>query len=326
MRSQIVATGSYLPAKVVGNEALTQFPAAALPLIEAKTGVRQRRHADESECTSDLAAEACRRCLASANLSPLEVDAIILSTSSPDRTQPATATRVQLLLGADRAFSLDVNSVCSGALYALHLADGLIRAGLHKNILVVAAEIYSRILNPRDFSTYPYFGDGAGAFLLSASPVPGVVGTILHSDGSGADVIQVPAGGSMLPYSCMKSPDEKYFKMKGREVFDFAVDKGTSVIKELLQLYDVRAADIACFVAHQANINILRRLAEELNVPPEKFTVNLDRYGNTASASPLIALDESRRSGLLQSGGLCVMVAFGGGLSCPQVSFVWKAL
>jgi 3-oxoacyl-[acyl-carrier-protein] synthase-3 len=315
MRSVVASTGRYLPERVVCNADLHQFPRTAIPLIEAKTGVRERRHAEISECTSDLATHAARSCLERASIAATDIDGIILSTSSPDRPQPATATRVQALIGATRAFAMDINAVCSGAVYALHLADGLIRSGLHRRILVVASEVYSRILNPRDFSTYPYFGDGAGAALLAASADAGVLASTLKCDGAKADVIQIPAGGSILPYRDAQDPDDQYFKMRGKDVFEFAVSKGAEVILEVLEAAGVSVGQVDCFITHQANINIINKIAEALSIPPERFVVNLDRYGNTASASVLIALDEARRNGALSGGGYCVIAAFGGGLS-----------
>ena len=200
LRSKIVATGSFVPTKVVKNEDMTQFPPAATLLIAAKTGVRERRHASEGECTSDLAAHAAKAALAKANMAPDCVDCIVLATSSPDRIHPATATRVQHEIGATRAFAFDLNSVCTGGIYALAVADAFIRTGLCKNALVIASEVYSKFLNREDISTYPYFGDGAGAVLLEASHTgEGLQNVLLRSDGSGADVIQVPGGGSMKP-------------------------------------------------------------------------------------------------------------------------------
>jgi 3-oxoacyl-[acyl-carrier-protein] synthase III len=315
-RANIVATGSYLPEHVVRNEDLTQFPASALPRIEEKTGVRERRHAAPSQCTSDLAAEAGRNALAAAGWAPESLDALLLATSSPDRIQPATATRVQELLGARQAFACDVGSVCAGAVYALHLADGLIRAESARRVLVAASEVYSRILNPKDFSTYPYFGDGAGAVLLEAGPGPaGIVRSRLGSDGSRDHVIQIPAGGTMLPYGRLGHPNDVYFKMRGREVYEFAVEQGSAVVRELLAECGMVAADVHHVVPHQANANVIRDLAERLGIGLDRFVVNLDRYGNTAGASVLIGLDELHRSGQLQKGDATVLVAFGGGLS-----------
>src|SRR5262245_42433990 len=186
--STLLSTGSYVPSKVVRNEDFNQFAPAAISLIAQKTGVRERRHAASTESTSDLAIAASRAALSKAHVDPSELQCIILATSSPDRIQPATATRVQHVIGATNAFAFDVNSVCTGAVYALAVADSFIKSGLCKNALVVAAEVYSRFLNPEDVSTYPYFGDGAGGVLLGAeASEASIVSTVLHSDGSGAD-------------------------------------------------------------------------------------------------------------------------------------------
>jgi 3-oxoacyl-[acyl-carrier-protein] synthase-3 len=321
----LAGTGSYLPQKRVLNSELSQFPLGAIPLIEVKTGVKSRHFADPSEATSDLAAKAASACLKDAGVSVADVDGIILATSSPDRSIPATATRVQMLLGATSAFACDVNAVCSGAVYAIHLADGLIRSGMNRTVLVIAAEIYSRILNPKDFSTYPYFGDGAGAVLLTGSEKedgPRVLRTILKADGAGSDLIQVPAGGTMMPYSALSTPNQIFFAMNGRAVFEFAVSKGAAVIEEMLQAADLKRTQIAHVILHQANINIVNRIAELTNISRERFYVNLDEIGNTAGASVLIALDQLRKSGKSRAGDLAVVVAFGGGLSwgCSLVS------
>lgn len=315
--SSIRASASYLPQTVVENGDLHQFPAKTLPLIEQKTGVRARRHASADQTTSSLAIEAARSCLASANLPVEQLDGIILSTSSPDRIQPATASSVQFALGASRAFACDVNAVCSGALYALHFADGLIRSGKANHILVCAAELYSRILNPRDFSTYPYFGDGAGAVLLSAASSPGILTTQLGADGSGADLIQIPAGGTLLPYRDMQKQEDQYFKMQGRAVYDFAVHRGALALREALHEAGVAIEDVDFFVLHQANINILYSIADSLGVSRDKFVVNLDRFGNTASASVLIAFDEAYRSTKETNSRTATfaLAAFGGGLA-----------
>ncbi|MRR52280.1 MAG: ketoacyl-ACP synthase III [Rhodocyclaceae bacterium] len=315
--TMIRATGTYLPERVVLNGDFTQFPSASLPMIEEKTGVRARRYAAADECTSDMAAKAGRVCLDRAGLDPAQVEGIILATSSPDRVQPATATRAQHLLGATDAFACDVNSVCTGSVYAVALASAMISSGFCRNVLVIASELYSRILNPADFSTYPYFGDGAGACLLCAAGEGRgvVVDTVLHSDGSGADIIQVPAGGSMMPYAAMKQSKDLYFKMKGKEVFQFAVNRGAEVIDQLCAKAGVAKTDLAWVVPHQANINIIRELSQRTGIDRGKFYVNLERYGNTAGASVLIALDELWNGGSVRPGDLIMVVAFGGGLS-----------
>jgi len=315
LNARLLATGSYLPDKIVRNEDLSQFPQASISLIAEKTGVRERRHASAAESTSDLAIAASRAALTKAHIGPSELQCIILATSSPDRIQPATATRVQHAIGATNAFAFDVNSVCTGSVYALAVADSFIKSGLCKNALVVAAEVYSRFLNPQDISTYPYFGDGAGAVLLGASAdEAGIAGMVLHSDGAGADVIQIPGGGSLKPLAAC-GPQDGFFKMRGREVFQFATSKGSEVIEELLANTGVNKENIACVITHQANINIITELSQRLHIPMSRFFVNLDRYGNTAAASVLIALDEALANGAAKKGDYVVLAAFGGGLS-----------
>jgi 3-oxoacyl-[acyl-carrier-protein] synthase-3 len=316
VRAQVVSTGAYVPKNVISNASLTQFPPKVIPLIEEKTGVRERRHADESQCTSDLAVEAARQCLERAGVDPGTVDVLILTTSSPDRIQPATATRVQEKIGARRAFAFDLNSVCAGGVYAIHVADALIRAGSVRTALVVASEIYSRYLNPKDFSTFPYFGDGAGAVLLTAAEGErGVLGSVLGSDGSRDHAIQIPAGGTMLPYGKLTRPNDVYFKMRGREVYEFAVTHGSAVVEQVLDKCGIPKGDVAFVIPHQANRNIIIELASRLDIDLDRFVINLDRYGNTAAASVLIALDELHQSGRLSEGDNVVLVAFGGGLS-----------
>ena len=295
----ILATGSYLPERVVPNEALTQFPASTLPLIAQKTGISARRYAADDEYTSDLGAKAARVCLERARVSADEVDTIVLATSSPDRIQPATATRVQHLIGATRAYAFDVNSVCSGGVFALQIADSLVRSGAASRVLVIASELYSRShLNPRDFSTCACLGDGAAA-LLVASGGRGhqVIGTRLHTDGSGADLIQVPAGGTMLPYARMERAQDAYFTMRGKDVQDFVIANGAAVVEELLAAHRVTRDQVAFVVPHQANVGVLQGLSERLGIDFSKFVVTLDRYGNTAAASVLIAFDDLVTSG-----------------------------
>lgn len=316
MRVGILAAGHYLPELEVNNSELKQFPSNAIPLIEQKTGIRTRRFAANGQCTSDLAFLAAKSCLEGAGVDPVSLEGIILATSSPDRIQPATAARVQHLLGARRAFAVDVNSVCSGGLFAIQLADGLIRAGTYNQLMVIAAELYSRILNPSDFATYPYFGDGAAAVLLSSSGGRAeVAGSIIKTDGSGADIIQVPAGGTMMPGPTVSNPRDWYFNMKGREVYEFAVQRGSEVLVELMDQHRIGRDRLKAVVPHQANINIIRAIAQNCGIPGERFHINLDRYGNTAGASVLIGFSERFNQGDLISGDCLALVAFGGGLS-----------
>lgn len=311
------ATGSYVPDQTIHNEALDQFSNAARLLISQKTGVFCRHHAASGQCTSDLALEAARRCLEQAGVAEDQVEAIMLSTSSPDRLQPATATRLQHLLGASNAFAFDINSVCSGSTYGIALAHSLIQSGMCSNVLFIAAEVYSKILNPKDFATFPYFGDGAGAILFQADAASqgGVLESLLGTDGSRCDTICVPGGGTMLPFGRMVDTKSAYFQMKGREVFQFAVEKGTEVISNLLEKAGIEADQVKCFICHQANVNIVLKIAEQLCVNEDRFYMNMFRHGNTASASVLIALDEAITRNIIFPGDLIITAAFGGGLS-----------
>ena len=312
----IKSTGSYVPDNTVHNEELEQFPKAAQLMITQKTGVISRRHAGLNQCTSDLALPAASRCLEKGDFAPAKVEAIILSTSSPDRIQPATAVRLQYLLGAVNAFAFDINSVCSGSTFGIALAHSLIRSGTCTNVLYVAAEVYSKILNPKDFATFPYFGDGSGAILFTAQePDKGVLDSILATDGSRHDTICIPGGGTMLPFVHMKDTKAAYFQMKGREVYDFAITKGTEVIRHLLEKNHVSMDAVKCFICHQANVNIIIKIAENIGVSEDKFYMNMFRYGNMASASVPIALNEAMEKQIIGPGDLIVTTAFGGGLS-----------
>jgi 3-oxoacyl-[acyl-carrier-protein] synthase III len=317
MKNSIVfSTGSHLPESVVSNEDLTHFPPSSIKLIAQKTGVLSRRIAPEDECTSDLAVKAARRCLQKVDFPAERIQGIVLSTSSPDRMQPATATRVQHELGATNAFAFDINSVCSGSTFGICMADALIKSGKFENILFIASEMYSKILNKRDFCTFPLFGDGAGAILFQGgNSSRGVYHSCLRTDGSRSDAICVPAGGTMLPFEKMSSPRMAYFKMNGTAVFDFATNQGAEIILQLLKEAGAGLHDVDWFVSHQANINIIKTIASRLGVSEEKFVVNIDRYGNTASASVLVALDEAISGNMIREGDLVVTSAFGGGLS-----------
>jgi len=319
MFSQILATASYVPERVIKNGDLKQFPPASIPLIHSKTGVLERRYAAEDQCTSDLATEAARLCLERAKLKPEDLDGIILATSSPDQPVPATCSTVQANLDAGRAFAMDINAVCTGAIYALRVADAMIRASQARRILVLAAEVYSRILNPNDFSTCPYFGDGAGAVLLEGAEQasrPHVKDGILRSDGRGADLIRIPAGGSRLPFARLSDARQQYFQMNGKAVFEFAIAKGVEVIEELCRVNSLSKEQVRHVVLHQANVNILINIAKQTGLPMERLVVNLDRYGNTAAASPLIGFDElSQGDPARNLKGNCLIVAFGGGLT-----------
>jgi 3-oxoacyl-[acyl-carrier-protein] synthase-3 len=312
----IASTGRYLPDRLVSNDMLDQFPPNARLLIEQKTGVRERRFARENECTSDLAIRAAAACLDKIGYDPADIGTIILATSSPDRMQPATATRVQSEIKAVNAFAFDINSVCSGSVAGIALAHALISSGLYDSVLLVAAEVYSKITNPADFATFPYFGDGAAAILFLRSKHDRLrIVSELHSAGEGSDVIQVPSGGTRCPAGGGSVPADRYFRMQGKEVYQFAVEKGTDIILSLLNKQGVDKKDISYVIPHQANINIIRDIAANTGIDLSKFLINLDRYGNTAAASVIIAFDELFSSQTIRRGDTVLTVAFGGGLS-----------
>ncbi len=317
MRNAVIhSTGSYLPEKIVYNEDLTQFPEDSIVRIAQKTGVLSRRIAADDQCTSDLGINAARACLEKVNFPGEKLEGIIVSTSSPDRIQPPTASRVQAALGAYDAFAFDINSVCSGSAYGISLADSLIKAGKYTNILFVAAEMYSRILYPKDFSTLPYFGDGAGAILFQpGNSDRGVQHSRLGTDGHLCEVVGVHGCGSMTPHVKITDPKVACLKMNGRAVKEFALHRGPGVMVRLAEEAGISLKDVDVVICHQANINIINAISETLDIPREKFFVNLTHYGNTASASVLIALDEAITSNFIKPGDLVLTVSFGGGLS-----------
>jgi 3-oxoacyl-[acyl-carrier-protein] synthase-3 len=318
MRNSIVyATASYLPDNTVFNAELTQFPETSIPRIAEKTGILSRRIAPEDMCTSDLAIKAGLACLEKTQFPADEIQGIIISTSSPDRIQPPTATRTQAGLNAPQAFAFDINSVCSGSTYGICLADSLIKSGMYDNILFIGAEMYSKILYEKDFGTLPYFGDGAGAvlFRLGNGDGKGVLHSCLGTDGHLCETVGVFGGGTMIPFDKMPTPRTACLKMNGRGVKEFAMKRGPEIVLRLLKETATSVDDVDCFICHQANINIINAVAEMLDAPREKFYINLDRYGNTASASVLIALDEAISCNMIREGSQVVTVAFGGGLS-----------
>lgn len=303
-------TSHYLPEKIVYNSDLVQFPEKYRNIIADKAGILSRRHVD-TECTSDLGIKAVNALLAKGNIDPNSIDALICATSSPDRIQPATATRIQEFCGLKNAYAFDVNSVCSSAVFAMKIAKGLIAGDGASNVIVVASEVYSKILNPKELKSFPYFGDGAASTLLSnKNGAYELVDFTLGSDGGGADIIQVPAGGTMLPASKVTNEQDFYFKMDGRQVYDFACNKGTEIIETLSRRNSI-VPDL--IVPHQANINIIREIGRRTNLSEDKFFVNLQKYANTAGASVLIALDEYLEGN--PDADNIFLVVFGGGLS-----------
>ncbi|MBK8271744.1 MAG: ketoacyl-ACP synthase III [Sphingomonadales bacterium] len=312
LRARIVGTGSALPKTRVSNEDLAQRVDTSDEWIVARTGIRFRHIAQDGETTSTLATDACQKALKAANVEAGEVDLIILATATPDQTFPASATKVQAALGIDDCIAFDVAAVCSGFLYALSLADSMIRAGAARTALVIGSETFSRILDWEDRTTCVLFGDGAGAVVLRAEEgESGILATALHADGRHNGLLYVDGGPST-------TGTVGKVRMKGSEVFRHAVTNLASVMKEVLDKASLGTDDIDWVVPHQANARILDATARKLGLPAEKVIMTVDQHANTSAASVPLALDLAVRDGRIKSGDLVVLEAMGGG-------FTWGA-
>ncbi len=313
-RAIITGTGSALPARCVSNAELAETVDTSDEWIVERTGIHQRYIAAPHETTATLATDAARAALAAAGRVASDVDLIVLATATPDQTFPSSATKVQHALGAGDCIAFDVAAVCSGFLYALQVAENMIRAGSARCALVIGAETFSRILDWEDRATCVLFGDGAGAIVLEASDAPdarGVLASKLHADGTFNDLLFVDGGPST-------TGTVGKVRMKGREVFRHAVSKLAAVMEEVLAVADCTAGDVAWVVPHQANIRILEATAKKLGLAPDQVIVTVDRHANTSAASVPLALDTAVRDGRIKRGDLLVLEAMGGG-------FTWGA-
>jgi len=315
--AKVLATGGQVPDRVVRNSFFEYLVEDADNWIYSRTGIRERRFAAEDEATSDMASAAALRALEAGNIDPLEIDCLIVATSTPDMILPPTACMVQKTIGACNAFAFDMNAVCSGFVYAVETADNFIKSGKYRTVLVIGADCYSKILDFQDKTTSPLFGDGAGALLLTATTEKrGILDTLIQSDGCRWDLIQVPSSGSRKPIT----PEtialrENTFKMSGRSVYTFATDVIPKIIAKLTAKAGIDPSELDFIIPHQANSRIIDVISKKTGIPPEKFLLNLDRYGNTAAASVGLVLDEYLRNGVIREGNLVLMMGFGGGLS-----------
>ncbi len=316
-RAAIAGTGSYLPERILSNADLERLVDTSDCWIVERTGIRERRIAAPDETTSTMAARAAERACADACIAPSEVDLILVATVTPDYVFPSTSCLVQQAIGAPRAACFDLVAACSGFIYAMRTAAAMIVSGLHENVLVIGAETLSRIVNYQDRSTCILFGDGAGAVLMRESTTgSGMIHSRLCADGSQWDVMQIPAGGSKLPASCQTVRERKHFiEIAGRRVFRFATTTFIDLIEDAMNTCRLSLDDIALVIPHQVNERIIELAIRKLELPREKCVINIDRYGNTSSASVPIALDEARREGRLASGDVLIMLAFGAGLT-----------
>ncbi|HUX19883.1 MAG TPA: beta-ketoacyl-ACP synthase III [Spirochaetia bacterium] len=314
MKAVIRSVGSYLPERVVTNDDLARTIDTSDEWIFSHTGIKRRRIAADSEATSDLAYEAAKSALERAAIPASEIDLIIVATATPDYNGfPSTACIVQERLGASGAGAMDMAAACTGFIYGIETASNYIRAGAARNILVIGSETLSRVIDWNDRNTCVLFGDGAGAVLLSAEEGDrGVRRSLLRSDGSGAEHLWIPGGGSRAPIR--DASDPATIRMNGRQVYNFAVRVIGETIDFLLG-EEIDLAEIAYIVPHQANVRIMSAAAKRLEIPVEKFYMNIQEYANTSAASIPIALDEMATGGHLKAGDLIVTVGFGGGLT-----------
>ena len=317
IHSQVLATGSGIPERVVPNDFFKYLVEDADNWIFTRTGMRERRFAATDESTSDLAVIAAGNALRQGDVDPAEIDCIIVGTSTADMILPSTACMVQKEIGAVNAFAFDMNAVCSSFVYAVEIADSFIRSGKYRKVLVIGADTYSKILDFQDQNTCPLFGDGAGAIVLGATEErKGILQSIIKSDGKGWDLIQVPSSGSRKPITTETiTLRENTFKMEGKKVFIFATEVIPQIIEELTAKEGITPDQLDYIIPHQANVRIIDFISKKLGIDKDKFLLNLDRYGNTAAASVGIALDENLRNGKIKRGDLVLMMGFGGGLS-----------
>ncbi len=311
--SRIIGTGSYLPAKVVTNEELARTVDTSDEWIRSRTGIAQRHFADPSQSSSDLALEASRRAIDAAGIAASEIDLIVLATSTPDQVFPSTACLLQAKLGIKGAPAFDLQAVCCGFVYALSVADSFIRSGRHRCALVVGAEVFTRLLDWNDRTTSVLFGDGAGAVVLRADRKPGVLGSVLHADGSYAPILCVPgtvAGGQVSGTPLLR--------MDGPAVFKFAVRVLDEVARETLQQCGLEASAVDWLVPHQANARIIEATARRLGIDSSRIVLTVDRHANTSAASVPLALDTAVRDGRIRAGHKIMLEGVGGG-------FTWGA-
>jgi 3-oxoacyl-[acyl-carrier-protein] synthase-3 len=324
--ARIVGTGSYVPTRVLTNADLEKMVDTSDEWIQTRTGIQTRHIAAEHEATSDLALHAARKALEAAALDPADLDMILVATITPDMVFPSTACLLQDRLGAKRAGALDIEAACSGFIYGLAVADGLLRVGSIRTVLVIGAEVLSRIVNWGDRNTCVLFGDGAGAAVLRASEGErGILATTLRSDGSKGPILIMPGGGSRHPCSTAVV-EQKMATIQmaaGNEVFKLAVRAMEDASLEVLKQAGVDIKEINLVITHQANLRIITALGQRLGLPEDRVFHNIRRVGNTSAASIPIALDEAVRAGRVAEGDLLLFAAFGGGLTWGAALIRW---
>ncbi len=320
----IKGLGIYLPDRILTNFDLEKMVETSDEWIRTRTGVRERRIAEPGECSSDLGSRAALAAIQDAKLTPKDIHLIIVATITPDMFFPSTACMIQQKIGAECP-AFDIAAACSGFPYALAVAEGFIRSGMYRNILVVGAEVLSGFIDWKDRSTCVLFGDGAGAAVVSeAKDGHGIRATYLGADGTQGELLRIPGGGSKIPPSeeSVKS-GQHFLKMQGSEIFKLAVRKMEEAIMEVLSRGGLKPKDVDCLIPHQANLRILQAVGERVQIPLEKVFVNVERYGNMSSASTVIALYEAVKQGKIKEGSNVVLVAFGGGITWASCLVKW---
>ena len=327
MKVSIKGTGRALPEKVLTNFDLEKIVDTTNEWILTRTGIKERRIADDKTASSDLAYEAALKALENANLKPEDIDCIIVGTISPDTLFPSTACRLQNRLGCRKIMAFDISAGCTGFIYGLELARNFISSGRYKNVLVVAVEILTKITDWQDRATCVLFGDGAGAAVLAPADDDnyGILSTYLAADGSLGHLLELPAGGSRIPASHESVSNRlHYLTMKGNEVFKSAVRAMEESAIETLKKAGIKESDVDWLIPHQANIRIIDFLKRRLKMPDEKVIITIDKYGNTSASSIPIALDESAREGKFHKGDLILLVAFGAGFTWGGILIRWE--
>jgi 3-oxoacyl-[acyl-carrier-protein] synthase III len=324
----ILGTGSYAPERVLTNDDLARSGVdTSDEWIRSRTGIRERRIAAKDEHASDMAVQAARRALEDAHLTAADIDLLVVATVTPDLPMPAAACIIQHKLGIrTTAACFDINAACSGFLYGLDAACAMLGSGRYTKALVIGVEKLSAIVDWQDRTTCVLFGDGAGAAVVGFGTEPdrGLLGTRLGAYGEGVDLLYIPRGGSDAPPTIDSVTSHGHcIKMKGKEVFKLAVRAMDEAARDILEQHHLRANQISLVIPHQANLRIIEAISQYLELPMERFFVNVDRYGNTSAASIPIALDEARRTGRIHPGDLTLLVAFGAGLTYGSALIRW---
>jgi len=326
LTARIAGLGTFLPEKILTNKDFERMVDTSDEWILSRTGIRERHVVGPDESVATLAIEAGRRAMADAGVSPAEIELLILATATVEQPIPSTSAIIQPALGVKNATCFDIAAACSGFLYGLHIARQFMVTGEVKTAMVIGAETLSRYTDYNDRSTCILFGDGAGAVVLKVAPAgEGILCSALHTDGTYADFIQMPGGGSKYPPNVKEHIDARlpFIKMRGSETFKVAVRAITEVCQEVLVAADVRVEQVDLFIPHQANLRIISAVGDRLGIPAEKVYLNLERVGNTSSASIPLAMQEAIDRGVLKRGNLVLMGAFGGGLTWAATLLRW---